>query len=199
MSRIAKKKITVPKSVKIALSDRELELKGVKAVRKLIAVQGPKGEATFVLPKEHETFKVDGLDSGEVSVSIDWTGDDQREQSELLGLYTRLLGNMVVGVSQGYEKILEIQGVGYKAATEGSNTLVLSLGFSHPVKMEVPKGVTLKLATPTLISLSGVDKCLVGEFAAKVRAKKPPEPYKGKGIRYKNEVVRQKAGKKVAK
>jgi large subunit ribosomal protein L6 len=119
---------------------------------------------------------------------------DERQHRSLHGLTRTLLNNMVVGVTEGYRKNLEIQGVGYRAALEGK-VLVLNVGYSHPVRMTPPDGVTYQLETPTRLSVTGYDRQVVGEEAARIRRVRPPEPYKGKGIRYEGEVVRRKAGK----
>jgi large subunit ribosomal protein L6 len=120
--------------------------------------------------------------------------NDERLNRQLHGLTRTLINNMVIGVTDGYTKVLEIQGVGYRAALDGK-TLVLNVGYSHPVRMEAPDGITFATETPTRITVTGIDKQLVGEVAARIRRTRPPEPYKGKGIRYQGEFVRRKAGK----
>lgn len=175
MSRIGKRPITIPGKVTIAINGSH------------VAVKGPKGELSRVLPtavtveQEGETVLVKRR-------------DESRSSRQLHGLSRTLVANMVEGVSQGFQKRLEIQGVGYRAQVQGRN-LVLSVGYSHPVQIEPPAGVQLAVETNTNVIVSGFDKELVGNTAAKIRAVRPPEPYKGKGIRYAGEVVRRKAGK----
>ena len=175
MSRIGKRPITIPGKVTIAINGSH------------VAVKGPKGELSRVLPtavtveQEGETVLVKRR-------------DESRTSRQLHGLYRTLVANMVEGVSQGFQKRLEIQGVGYRAQVQGRN-LVLTVGYSHPVQIEPPAGVQLAVETNTNVIVSGFDKELVGNTAAKIRAVRPPEPYKGKGIRYAGEVVRRKAGK----
>ena len=175
MSRVGKKPIPVPASVKIEVSGRT------------ITVSGPKGMLRRMLPPE-VGVRVDG---NEIIVSP--TGSS-RKTAAFWGLSRSLVANMVEGVVSGFEKKLEFEGVGYRAALEG-NTLVMQLGFSHPVRYTPPEGITLKTEKNT-ITVSGADKETVGMVAAKIRDQKPPEPYKGKGIRYAGEVIRRKAGKK---
>jgi len=175
MSRIGKSPITIPGKVTIAINGSH------------VAVKGPKGELSRVLPtavtveQEGETVLVKRR-------------DESRSSRQLHGLSRTLVANMVEGVSQGFQKRLEIQGVGYRAQVQGRN-LVLTVGYSHPVQIEPPAGVQLAVETNTNVIVSGFDKELVGNTAAKIRAVRPPEPYKGKGIRYAGEVVRRKAGK----
>jgi large subunit ribosomal protein L6 len=175
MSRIGKRPITIPGKVTIAINGSH------------VAVKGPKGELSRVLPtavtveQEGETVLVKRR-------------DESRSSRQLHGLSRTLVANMVEGVSQGFQKRLEIQGVGYRAQVQGRN-LVLTVGYSHPVQIEPPAGVQLAVETNTNVIVSGFDKELVGNTAAKIRAVRPPEPYKGKGIRYAGEVVRRKAGK----
>jgi large subunit ribosomal protein L6 len=119
---------------------------------------------------------------------------DARTHRALHGLTRSLIANMVQGVTEGFSKVLEIQGVGYRAAAKGKN-LELAVGYSHPVPVEAPEGITLTVETPTRVIVSGADKQLVGQIAADIRAHRPPDPYKGKGIRYEGEYVRRKAGK----
>ena len=150
-------------------------------------MKGPKGELSRTLPAE-VVLEQEG-DTLLVS-----RRDDSRSARERHGLSRTLVANMVEGVSQGFQKRLEIQGVGYRAQVQGRN-LVLTVGYSHPVQIEPPEGVQLAVETNTNVIVSGFDKELVGNTAAKIRAVRPPEPYKGKGIRYAGEVVRRKAGK----
>ena len=175
MSRVGNKPIDLPSGV-------DLEVDGAS-----VTVKGSKGELSRQF-SERIGFSVD---DGVVMVT---RPDDSRESKALHGLSRALLNNMVVGVSEGFTKQLEIQGVGYRAALKGRD-LELQVGFSHPVVVEAPEGVTLDVPEPTRISVSGIDKELVGQVAADIRSIRPPEPYKGKGIRYVGEYVRRKAGK----
>jgi len=176
MSRIGRRPIEVPKGVDVAIEEGNA-----------VVVKGPKGElsATFA-----PSMKIE-RENGSINVS---RPDDARENRSLHGLTRTLLSNMVMGVTDGFRKNLEIQGVGYRAAMDGK-TLVLSVGYSHPVRMTPPEGVTFTLDGLTKIQIVGIDKQAVGEEAARIRRVRPPEPYKGKGIRYEGEVVRRKAGK----
>lgn len=175
MSRIGKKPIELPAGVAATKSGRTL------------SVAGPKGTLSLNLRPE-----VDVAVQGNVlSVRLI---KKTKKSAALWGLSRALISNMVAGVSRGFEKKLEIEGIGYRAAMDGNN-LQLALGFSHPVKVEAPPGITLKTEKNT-ITISGVDKELVGNVAAGIRKLRPPEPYKGKGIRYAGEKIRRKAGKK---
>ncbi|OKH48239.1 50S ribosomal protein L6 [Calothrix sp. HK-06] len=175
MSRIGKRPITVPAKVEITLD-------GAK-----IVVKGPKGELSRELPvnitvaQEGETLNVNRI-------------DDSRVSRQLHGLCRTLVANMVEGVSTGFQRKLEIQGVGYRAALSGRN-LVLSMGYSHQVQIPPPDGIQFAVENPTNVIVSGYDKEIVGNTAARIRAVRPPEPYKGKGIRYAGEVILRKAGK----
>jgi large subunit ribosomal protein L6 len=179
MSRIGKKPVTVPKGV-------NLDLQG-----STVAVKGPKGELRRTL---HPEMKLT-LDNG--SLSVERPSDDKRHKA-LHGLTRTLVQNMVEGVSKGFTKTLEIQGVGYKAEAKpyGVNLIV---GYSHPVKYEAPKGIKITVENNTVVKVEGADKEVVGQVAAELRSVRPPEPYKGKGIRYQGEQVRRKAGKTGAK
>ena len=157
----------------------------------MVTVKGPKGTLTQQL-QPSMTIKQEGA---ELLVS---RPDDGKENRALHGLTRALLHNMVVGVSEGFKKELEINGVGYRAAKEG-NELVMNLGYSHPVKMAEIDGITIEVPGPNKVVISGPDKQKVGQFAAEVREKRPPEPYKGKGIKYVDEVIRRKVGKTGAK
>ena len=154
----------------------------------MIKVSGKQGELTQQIPE--------GIDiQVEDSVITVERADDSRQQRSLHGLARALVNNMVEGVSNGFMKELNIVGVGYRAQAKGTNALELALGFSHPVQVEAPEGVTFDVPEPTIIKVSGIDKQLVGQVAADIRALKKPEPYKGKGIRYVDEYVIRKAGK----
>jgi large subunit ribosomal protein L6 len=176
MSRIGKKPIAIPGGVEITIGEDNH-----------VRVKGPKGE----LDQRFDRDLLFTIEDGVITVE---RPDNQRDHRSLHGLSRTLLNNMVTGVTEGFKKDLEIQGVGYRAAMDGS-TLVLSVGFSHPVKMVPPDGVTFGVEANTRLSVSGIDKQQVGEQAAQIRRVRPPEPYKGKGIRYAGEVVRRKAGK----
>ncbi|HET9202112.1 MAG TPA: 50S ribosomal protein L6 [Acidimicrobiia bacterium] len=175
MSRIGKMPVTVPSGV-------DVEVDGTH-----VTVKGSKGE----LSREFTDRVSFTLDDGVINVG---RGDDTRESRALHGLSRALLANMVEGVSEGFSKVLEIQGVGYRASLQGSD-IELLVGFSHPVNVKAPKGITFEVPEPTRIVVSGIDKEQVGQVAADIRKVRPPEPYKGKGIRYSGEYVRRKAGK----
>jgi large subunit ribosomal protein L6 len=179
MSRIGKKPVTLPKGV-------NLDLQG-----STVAVKGPKGELRRTL---HPEMKVDFKDG---AFTVERPSDDKRHKA-LHGLTRTLVQNMVEGVSKGFSKTLEIQGVGYKAEAKpyGVNLIV---GYSHPVKYEAPKGIKISVENNTVVKIEGADKEVVGQVAAELRSVRPPEPYKGKGIRYQGEQVRRKAGKTGAK
>jgi large subunit ribosomal protein L6 len=176
MSRVGSNPIPVPSGVDVTIDGRH------------VTVKGSKGELRRELP-------------GPVTVSHEGDElvvartDDERESRSLHGLARSLLNNMVVGVTEGYRKELEIHGVGYRANAQGPGRLELQLGFSHPVDVEAPDGITFEVPTPTQVIVSGIDKELVGQVAADIRALRKPEPYKGKGVRYKDEHIRRKAGK----
>ncbi|MDF2376889.1 MAG: 50S ribosomal protein L6 [Verrucomicrobiales bacterium] len=178
MSRIGKKEITLPEKVEIKLGDDSG-----------ISVEGPKGKLEWTIPagiaveQEDGTLRVTRL-------------TEERTVRALHGTTRSLLANMIEGVSNGYVRELEIQGVGFRAAVKG-NELDLSLGFSHPVLHPIPDELTVTVEENTKIKVEGIDKQLVGQFAADVRSYYPPEPYKGKGVRYKDEYVRRKQGKSV--
>jgi large subunit ribosomal protein L6 len=176
MSRIGKNPITVPGGVDVAVD------------RRTVTVKGPKGSLSRPLP-------------GEIAVERD--GDtlvvtrpnDERENRALHGLTRTLINNMVVGVTEGFRKELEIVGVGYRAEAQGPSTLRMALGYSHPVILEAPEGVTFEVPTPTRVAVVGIDKEKVGQVAANIRAMRKPEPYKGKGVKYAGERIVRKAGK----
>ncbi len=175
MSRIGKSPIALPSGVE------------VKVTGDVVEVKGPRGTLTQTL---NEGITV-SVDDGTVSVERE---NDERSSRALHGLLRSLINNMVVGVSEGYSKELTAVGVGYRAALKG-NQLELQVGFSHPVEIDAPAGITFEVPEPTKIVVGGIDKQLVGQVAANIRAVRPPEPYKGKGIRYTDERVRRKAGK----
>ena len=175
MSRIGKQPIPIPDGVKVEGRDGG------------VTVTGPNGELSQAINPDITIVVADG----EVRVE---RPSDEREHRALHGLYRSLIANMVEGVTKGFEKRLEIQGVGYRAALKGSG-LEMQLGFSHPVDFPAPEGITFEVPAPNRITVRGIDKQLVGETAARIRRIRKPEPYKGKGIRYEGEYVRKKAGK----
>ncbi|HMH76646.1 MAG TPA: 50S ribosomal protein L6 [Candidatus Udaeobacter sp.] len=179
MSRIGKKPVTVPQGV-------TLDLKGSE-----VAVKGPKGELRRQLHPEMQLALADGI------FTVTRPSEEQKHKA-LHGLTRTLVQNMIDGVSKGFTKTLEIQGVGYKAEAKpyGVNLVV---GFSHPVKYEAPKGIKISVENNTTVKIEGADKEKVGQVAAELRAVRPPEPYKGKGVRYQGEQIRRKAGKTGAK
>jgi large subunit ribosomal protein L6 len=176
MSRIGKEPVPIPSGVDVALSDGT------------VTVKGPRGELSQAIP---DGVTVDIADN-EVVVT---RASDHRKHRALHGLTRSLIANMVTGVTTGYSKSLEIVGVGYRAQARGSNALVIQAGYSHPVEVTAPEGVTFEVPSPTRITVSGASKQVVGQVAANIRAIRKPEPYKGKGIRYAGEQVRRKAGK----
>ena len=176
MSRVGKEPIAIPSGVEVTLEGRE------------ILVKGPNGTLTHRAP---ETITV----SRDGATLVVTRPDDERENRSLHGLTRSLVHNMVVGVSEGFRRELEIVGVGYRAQAQGPSKLELQVGFSHPVPFEAPEGVTFEVPQPTRIVVRGADKQLVGQVAADLRKCRPPEPYKGKGIRYVDEHVQRKAGK----
>jgi len=178
MSRIGNMPIPLPKAVEVDITDR------------LVRVKGPKGELSREVPKQINVVREDG------TLRVE-RGSDEPAQRSLHGLTRSLIANMVTGVTNGFSRRLEVNGVGYRAAVSGGN-LVLQVGFSHPVLYPAPQGITFAVQA-NAITVSGADKELVGEVAAQVRRVRPPEPYKGKGIKYAEEVIRRKAGKAGAK
>ncbi|MBP3599500.1 MAG: 50S ribosomal protein L6 [Clostridia bacterium] len=175
MSRIGKKPITIPAGVDVKINGSE------------VTVKGPKGELK-------NTFNADMSIAVEGSEIIVTRPTDNKEHRSLHGLTRTLIANMVEGVTKGFTKELEVNGVGYRVQKQGKN-LVMNLGFSHQVIMEEIPGITIEAPTPNKIVISGADKQMVGQFAAEVREKRPPEPYKGKGIKYVDEYIRRKEGK----
>lgn len=177
MSRIGRLPITVPSGVEVKLDGQDVEVKG------------PKGTLSLSVA---EPISVSRNDEGQVVVA---RPNDERENRSLHGLTRTLINNMVIGVTQGYEKKLEIQGVGYRVISKGPKQLEFNLGFSHPVFVDAPEGITFAVENATKFSVQGIDKQVVGETAAKIRKIRKPEPYKGKGVRYAGENVRRKVGK----
>ena len=176
MSRIGKAPITVPNGVEVTLTGRH------------VTVKGPQGTLERDLPGEIVVRQED-------TTLLVERPNDERQNRALHGLTRSLVNNMVVGVTAGFTKELEIVGVGYRAAAQGPNRLELALGFSHPVFVDAPDGITFETPQPTRILVKGIDKELVGQVAANIRKIRKPEPYKGKGVRYAGEVVQRKAGK----
>ena len=177
MSRIGKQFITIPEKVQVKLDGQK------------IVVNGPKGSLSRILP----SLVCCTLDEENKKLFLEKTQDTKLSQA-LYGLSRTLVANMVTGVSLGFQKRLAITGVGYRAQMSGKD-LVLNMGYSHPVKMIPPQQISIKVESPTSVVVSGIEKDLVGEFAAKIRSVRPPEPYKGKGIAYEGEIIRRKAGK----
>lgn len=176
MSRIGKKPVPIPQNVQVEIKDGNY-----------VIVRGPLGQ---IEKSFHPLVTVKKVDN---QVIVERANDEKFTKS-LHGLTRALINNMVIGVTQGFEKRLELQGTGYRARVQG-NKLVLEVGFSHPVELEIPTGLSVTVQDNTKISIKGIDKELVGQFAAIVRSIRPAEPYKGKGIRYEGEKIRQKAGK----
>ena len=176
MSRIGRMPIAIPAGVTVTIAENNK-----------VTVKGPKGTLERVLPEEM-TIKVE---EGQVIVT---RPNDLKKMKSLHGLTRTLINNMVVGVTEGYQKVLEVNGVGYRASKSG-NTLTLNLGYSHPVEMIDPEGVESVMEGQNKIIIKGIDKEKVGQFAAEIRDKRRPEPYKGKGIKYADEVIRRKVGK----
>nr|ARW60253.1 ribosomal protein L6 [Laurencieae sp.] len=175
MSRIGKKEIIIPDNTKVEINGLDINIKGQKGqlhyqLSKLIKIKQQKNK--IQLTKKNETKKT----------------------QEIYGLSRSMLNNMIIGVSQGFEKKLIIQGVGYRSQMEGKN-LVLNVGYSHPVSIEPPQDINIKVENNTNIIISGINKEIVGQTAATIRSIRPPEPYKGKGIKYENEIIRRKVGK----
>ena len=175
MSRIGKLPVTVPSGVDVAIDGQQ------------VTVKGPKGTLSHVVAEPITVSR----DDGAINVN---RPDDERESKSLHGLSRTLISNMVVGVTDGYTKRLEIVGTGYRVVAKGSD-LEFALGYSHPVFVPAPEGITFRVETPTRFSVEGIDKQQVGEVAAKIRKLRKPDPYKGKGVRYAGEVIRRKAGK----
>jgi large subunit ribosomal protein L6 len=176
MSRVGRTPISVPTGVEVTLGDRR------------VTVTGPRGTLARSVPGQITVRREDG-------VLLVERPNDERENRALHGLTRSLVNNMVVGVTDGFNKDLEIVGVGYRATARSANQLELALGFSHPVVVDAPDGITFEVPAPTRISVRGIDKELVGQVAANIRKVRKPEPYKGKGVRYAGERIIRKAGK----
>ena len=176
MSRIGKKTVPVPNGVQVTISGQD------------VSVKGPKGQLSWTLPEEIEV-RQEGAE-----LTIAKKVDTTRAQA-MWGLSRTLVNNMVVGVTEGYERTLELVGVGYRAAMKGQ-ALSMQLGFSHDVEVPIPAGIQIKALKPTEIEITGADRQKVGQLAAEIRSLRPPEPYKGKGIKYSTETIRRKEGKK---
>lgn len=177
MSRIGKLPIPVPSGVEVSLDSS------------VVTVKGPKGTLSHTVA---DPITVDRTEEGTIAVS---RPNDERESRSLHGLTRTLIANMVQGVTEGYEKRLEIVGVGYRVLSKGPTQLEFQLGYSHPIVFDAPEGITFTVDGPTRLGVQGIDKQLVGEVAANIRKLRKPEPYKGKGVRYAGEVVRRKVGK----
>jgi len=180
MSRIGKQPVAIPAGVEVTLSPVNV-----------VKVKGPNG----VMEEKFSPSITIQIEDGQILVS---RSTDNKNDRALHGLTRALINNMVDGVTKGFEKTLEINGVGYRASKSG-NVLVLNVGYSHPVNMTEPEGITVEVPTANKIIVKGVNKQAVGEFAAKIRIQRPPEPYKGKGIKYIDEVIRRKEGKSAGK
>ena len=177
MSRIGKQAVSIPAGVTLTHEGQ------------VVTVKGPKGELSFTLPES----VVGTLEDG--SFSVNPTRENDKVAKSMWGMCRTMVSNLIVGVTDGYKKELELRGVGYRAQTSGS-TLTMQLGFSHDVVYEAPDGIEIKAEKPTLLTVSGIDKQKVGQVAAEIRSYRKPEPYKGKGVRYVGEFVRSKEGKK---
>ena len=177
MSRIGKLPVPVPSGVDVQVQER------------LVTVKGPKGTLS------HTVAAPITVEKGEDGVLDVKRPDDERESRALHGLTRSLINNMVVGVTEGYEKRLEIVGVGYRVLSKGPTQLEFQLGYSHPITFNAPEGITFTVENPTRLGVQGIDKQLVGEVAANIRKLRKPEPYKGKGVRYAGERIRRKVGK----
>jgi len=178
MSRIGKTPISIPTSVEIAIDGANIEVKGPKGSLNLVLTEG------ISLTQEDESLVVH-------------RENDERQSKALHGLMRSLINNMIIGVTEGYSKQLELVGVGYRVQAKGKTNLEFQLGFSHPVSVSAPDGIEFDVPSPTELNISGIDKQMVGQVAADIRALKKPEPYKGKGIRYAGEHIIRKAGKAV--
>ena len=178
MSRIGKTPVPIPTSVEIGIDGANIEVKGPKGSLNLVLTEG------ISLTQEDESLVVH-------------RENDERQSKALHGLMRSLINNMIIGVTEGYSKQLELVGVGYRVQAKGKTNLEFQLGFSHPVNVSAPEGIEFDVPSPTELNISGIDKQMVGQVAADIRALKKPEPYKGKGIRYAGEHIIRKAGKAV--
>ena len=176
MSRVGRQPIQIPDGVDVQIDDRK------------VSVKGPLGQLAVDLIPDMIVEMNDGI------ITVDRPSDEKAHRA-FHGLTRALIANMVEGVSKGYERTLEIEGVGYRAEKPQGNTFTLQLGFSHPVVYEIPQGLTIEVPKPTVIVIKGIDKQAVGQAASDIRRFRPPEPYKGKGVRYQGEWIRRKAGK----
>ena len=176
MSRIGKHPIKVNENIEITINDNNIKIKG------------PKGQLENIVP-ENITVR---HTKDKLTIT---TLNDNKTTKKLHGLYRTIINNMVIGVSQGFNKTLEIHGVGYRAQIEKEKRLILNVGYSHPVEIVAPEEINLKVENNTVITVQGINKAIVGQISSQIRAIRPPEPYKGKGIRYKNEVIKKKIGK----
>jgi large subunit ribosomal protein L6 len=179
MSRIGKKPVTVPGNITATIAGQTVKVKG------------PKGELSFDVPEELKVAKTDG------GILVEPREQDKKSRS-MWGMSRTRIGNLITGVTTGYNEVLEIQGVGFRASMKGKNALQLQIGFSHDVVHTIPAGIEVKVAgaKQEIIEISGIDKQMVGQVAADIRAYRPPEPYQGKGIRYRGEFIQRKEGKK---
>jgi len=180
MSRIGKMPVNLPAGVEVKVDDNNI-----------VSVKGPKGELQEQISKLIKVSIEDGI------LTVTRSSEEKNHRAQH-GLARALINNMVIGVTEGFQKKLQLVGVGYKAEKKG-NILALSLGYSHPLELKDPEGITTEVATPTEIVVKGIDKAIVGNYAANIRAWRKPEPYKGKGVRYSDEVIRRKEGKAGAK
>lgn len=182
MSRIGNRILTIPTGVQVKLDDNNY-----------LDVAGSKGTLNKFLPKEIKII----IDQEKKTISTE-RPNDSKPNKQLHGTVNSLINGMLIGVSKGFTKYLEINGVGYRANVQG-DILNLSLGYSHPIKYDIPKGITIVSPKPTVLEISGIDKQLVGQVAAQIRQFRTPEPYKGKGIKYRDEIIRRKEGKSAGK
>lgn len=180
MSRIGKKPVTIPEKVKVTIDNN------------VLLAKGPLGELSCKIP-EVISYKIENN-----QIFFNCENIDDKKSRSLWGLTRTLVANTIQGVMTGFKKVLQIEGTGYKAEMKGNN-LLLSLGYSHPIMIIPPNGIKISSPNPTTIEVFGIDKQLVGNVSAKIRSQRPPEPYKGKGIRYEGEYIRRKEGKKAAK
>ena len=176
MSRIGKAPITIDPSISIELKENH------------IIIKGPKGELEHSVPSKITVQ----IKDQEIKIK---TTDSSKEARELHGLSRTIINNMIIGVSNGFVKMLELQGVGYRAQTDQDKKLILHVGYSHPVKITPPPGIKIKVENSNKILVEGINKSMVGQIASQIRLIRPPEPYKGKGIRYQNEIIKKKVGK----